>query len=125
MSSQTEWTTTAEETPTGCRWARWSLWMLPAFVVWIIAYTVIARVLDRVLGEDPLRGDALLVQGLLPWLGLTALWVLPLAIGIGLALYALARAAGRRGWIALALNAVALLLVLTPAVVDRIGPPTL
>lgn len=124
MTGQTEWATNGDQ-PSASRSARWSLWMLPAFVVWTIAYTVVATVLHRLFGEDPVRGEPLPVQGLWPWLALTALWVLPLVVGLGLAVYAVARAAGRRGWIALALNAGALVLVLTPAVIDRIGPPTI
>lgn len=124
MSSQTEWAKTTEVDPAAKRWTTRALWMLPVFAVWAVLLAIGAWVLHAIFGEAPVRGEVVPVETFGSWLGFTAVLVVPLVVGLAMAAYALAREGGRRAMVALVLHLGALVLVLTPAVIDRIGPPT-
>jgi drug/metabolite transporter (DMT)-like permease len=124
MSTQTEWATGSRTNATGKRWTTRALWMLLVFAGWAVLCTIAAWTLHAFLDPQPVRGEPVPVESFGSWLTFLLVLVVPLVLGMALAAYALVRGGGRRAMVALLLHLAALVLVLTPAIVDRIGPPT-
>lgn len=101
------------------RLARWSLAMLVVFGLWTAAFIALSGVIAQWLGLEVKRGEVVYIEAWVPWLAMTLIWVLPLVAGLALAVPAIRRGASTTGKAALVLNALVLLLVAGPALVDR------
>lgn len=93
----------------GRRLGLWSLLMLPAFALWTIAFIVVSGFLFEPAssGVGPF-GESIEGVEWLGWSALTAVWVLPLILGVILGVFGAVRDKDRlgiAGWIA---NAVVL-----------------
>ena len=124
MSSQTQWAEASAVGASAQRWTRRALWMLAVFAAWFVLCVVVAWLLHAVFGDEPVRGEPIPVESFGSWLTFTLVLIIPLVAGLAMAAYALVREGGRRAVLALILHAGALVLVILPAVVDRMGPPT-
>ena len=125
MSSQTEWAAEAQTSAAGKRWSTRALWMLLVFVVWSVLCTIVAWIVHAIIDPEPVRGEPLPVESFGSWLTFLLILIIPLVLGLAMAVYAVAREGGRRAKVAAILHLGMLVLVLTPALIDRIGPPTL
>lgn len=91
--------------------------LMPAvFGVWTIAFIVVSGL---VAGASS-GGVVPYIRPWLPWLGVTALWVLPLAAGLVLGVHAARRGGGPVARVGIVVNAVALVVMVTPSLVDRL-----
>lgn len=98
-----------------------SLWMLGVFVVWTVAFIALSAPAARLFGFDTPGGEVPYIENWFGWTAVTLLWVWPLVAGVGLAWHALRRdPAQRLARIALPVNAVLLVVIVAPPVLDRI-----
>jgi uncharacterized membrane protein YhaH (DUF805 family) len=102
------------------REALWSLAMLPVFAVWTIAFVVLSGVVAEWVGLQTQGGEVVYIEAWLPWLAVSFLWVLPLVVGLVLAVRALRSGVGSLAKVALGAHLVALLLALGPSILDRL-----
>lgn len=106
---------------TARREARISLWMLAAFAVWTVVFVVASGPVARLIGAPTSGGDVVYLREWVPWTVVTIVWLLPLLVGIGLALDAKRRDGreplARAGLLA---NAVIVLAVTGPSLLDRL-----
>lgn len=68
------------------REARISLWMLAVFAGWTVVFIAVSGPLARLLGAPTSGGEVLYIEAWVPWIAVTLLWLLPLLIGLALAL---------------------------------------
>lgn len=95
--------------------ARASVIMLAVFVPWTIAFILLSGWLSPARG-----GEVGYIRAWLPWLGVTAAWMLPLLTGLALGLHARRRGGGRLALVGIWLNAVAMAVVTLPSLADRL-----
>ena len=93
-----------------------SLAMLAVFVVWTVGFIVISGLVASGHG-----GEVPYIKAWLPWIGVTALWVLPLITGLALGVDAMRRGGGRLATLGAGLNALLLLILIVPSLIDRLG----
>jgi hypothetical protein len=94
--------------------------MLPVFAVWTIAFVVLSGVVAEWVGLQTQGGEVVYIEAWLPWLAVSFLWVLPLVVGLVLAVRALRSGVGSLAKVALGAHLVALLLALGPSILDRL-----
>ena len=103
------------------RWARGSFWMLVVFAVWTVAFVVGSGPVAELLGADlQTSGEVAYIEAWLPWTAVTALWVLPLIVGVALGVVARRRGSGTIAWVGIGMNLVVLAAVVAPATIDRL-----
>jgi hypothetical protein len=68
------------------REARVSMWMLAVFAVWTAVFIAASGPVAELLGAPTSGGEVLYIKAWLPWIAVTVLWLLPLFVGLGLAL---------------------------------------
>jgi hypothetical protein len=95
--------------------------MLAVFAVWTLAFVFLSGPVAGALGAPTSGGEVAYIDRWLPWIAVTALWVMPLLVGVGLALDARRRArADGLARTALIVHAVAIVAVTGPSVLDRL-----
>lgn len=98
-----------------------SLSMLAVFVPWTVLFIVLSGPVAELLGAPVSGGEVAYVEAWVPWIVITVVWLLPLLVGLGLAL-ASRRRDPRDGLarVALVLHAVLMVVVAGPALLDRL-----
>lgn len=101
--------------------SRLSLWMLAVFVPWTVLFIVLSGPVARLLGAPMSGGEVAYVEAWVPWVVITAVWLLPLLAGLALALDA-RRRDPRDGLarVALVLHAVIMVVMAGPSLLDRL-----
>ena len=89
-----------------------SLWMLPAFGLWVAAFIAISSWLAG--------GEVGYIKPWLPWLGAALLSVVPLAAGVVLGVLSRRRGGGRLALIGIVLNAVLLAWMTVPPFIEKL-----
>ncbi|QGU04183.1 hypothetical protein [Corynebacterium comes] len=104
------------------RLARLSLWMLLVFVVWTIIFILATEPMQRILfGFTPSHpGDTFYIEAWGPWIATTLVWVIPLIVGLVLAVLAAMRGAGKLAWSGIAIHGLLLAFFIIPNVIDRL-----
>ena len=98
-----------------------SLWMLAVFLVWTAAFIALSAPAARLFGFDTPGGEVPYIENWFGWTAVTLLWVAPLVAGVAFAWNALRRDAGQRlARVGLIVNAVLLVVVIGPPLLDRI-----
>lgn len=75
---------------------------------------------------DPLRlhpsepGDTYYIEAWGPWIAITLLWLIPLMVGLALAVIATTRGAGKLAWLGIVIHGLLLAFFVTPNVIDRL-----
>ncbi len=97
-----------------------SLWMVPAFIVWTLAYVALSGRVAEAIGAHTENGEVAYIEAWLPWTVVTLLWLSPLLVGLGLAMAA--RRVDRTDGVALAalvVNGLLMAVAAGPALLDR------
>ena len=102
------------------REAALSLWMLLVFAGWTVAYIALSGVVAGWLGLATRGGEVVYIEAWLPWALATLLWVAPLIAGVVLGVLALRQGAGAMAKVGIVVNAVLLLMLTAPALLDRL-----
>ena len=103
------------------REARISLWMLAVFAGWTGAFVVLSSRVAAALGAPMSDGEVVYIEQWAPWIAVTIVWLLPLLVGIGLALDARRRAGeDALARTALVVHCVVVVGATGPALLDRL-----
>lgn len=96
--------------------------MLAVFAAWTVLVILLSEPMQRLLfGFTPSRpGDTFYIEAWGPWIAITLAWLLPVVIGLVLAVLALRARAGAAAWAALGVHGVLLLGLTVPNVIDRL-----
>ena len=95
--------------------------MLAVFAAWTLAFVAASGPVARLLGSPTSGGEVVYIEQWAPWIGVTALWLLPLLVGIGLALDAHRRDRGAAlPRVALVVHGVVIVAATGPALLDRL-----
>jgi hypothetical protein len=101
--------------------AKAALWMLPVFAFWTIAFIGLSAPVARLFGVETTGGEVPYIENWFGWTAITLLWVVPLVIGAALAWDALHRDRTQPlARTALIINAVVLVALVAPSLLDRL-----
>ena len=103
------------------REVRISWWMLAVFAAWTVVFIAVSGPLAELLDVPTSGGEVLYIEAWLPWIAVTLLWLLPLLVGLGLALDALRRdRPDSLPRVAAAVHLGIMLVVAGPSLLDRL-----
>ena len=121
MTAQSAGPTRADLRLRASRWAQGSFWMLVVFALWTVAFVVGSGPVAQLLGADlQTSGEVAYIEDWLPWIAVTALWVLPLLVGVALGVVARRRGCGTIAWVGIGMNLAVMAAVVAPATIDRL-----
>jgi hypothetical protein len=100
--------------------AKTSLWMLGVFALWTAAFIVLSPVVAQWFGVETQGGEVPYIENWFGWVFTTLVWVAPLLAGLGLAWDAGRRGARNLARTALIVNAVVLIVLVVPSLLDRL-----
>jgi hypothetical protein len=95
--------------------------MLAVFAAWTVAFVAASGRVAEFLGAPTSRGEVLYIEAWVPWIIVTVVWLLPLLVGLGLALDA--RRRDRRDSlprVAVLVHVAVMLVVAGPSLLDRL-----
>jgi hypothetical protein len=100
--------------------AKAALWMLPVFAAWTVAFVGLSGPVARLFGVDTRGGEVPYVENWFGWLLLTLVWIVPLVVGLGLAVNALHRDRTQQlARTALVIHGVLITALVAPSLLDR------
>jgi hypothetical protein len=95
--------------------------MLGVFAPWTVLFIVLSGPVASLLGAPVSGGEVAYVEAWVPWIVITIVWLLPLLVGLALALDARRHDPGDGlAGVALALHAVIIVVVAGPSLLDRL-----
>lgn len=103
------------------REARLSLWMLAVFAGWTALFIGLSGPVAELLGAPTSGGEVVYLEAWGPWIAVTLVWLLPVLVGLGLALDARRRDVRETlATAAIVVHAVLLAVVAGPPLLDRL-----